>query len=202
MNTLLPVHPVFGRALGVRRNGSPIWPIRGASTEGDPPNPAPTGTPPPPPTPAEPEPSGPDELGDGGKKALETERAARKAAEKARREAEAKVQAFEDAQKSEAQRTQERIEQLEKTAAKALRYEAAEKSGLPLSLAGRLSGATLDELIADAAELKQLLGAAAPAEPAAPPTPKPDPRQGGGQADAGGSMDSGRAAYQARKNRN
>ncbi|NEW40788.1 hypothetical protein GV794_01960 [Nocardia cyriacigeorgica] len=140
-------------------------------------------------------------MGDGGKKALETERAARKAAEKARREAEAKVQQFEDAQKTESQRTEERIQQLEKDAAKALRYEAADTSGLPLSLAGRLKGTTLDELIADAADLKQLLGAATPAAPAAPSTPKPDPRQGGGQADAGGSMDSGRAAYQARKNR-
>lgn len=202
MNTLLlPVHPVFGRALGVRRNGSPIWPIRGASQEGDPPNVDPAGTPPPPPDPDDPDTSGSDELGDGGEKALKAERAARKAAEKARREAEARVQQYEDAQKTEAQRTAERIEALEKDAAKALRYEAAEKAQISLSLAQRLKGSTLDELLADAEELKSLVGSAAPVTPAPPSTPKPDPRQGGGQADTGGSMDSGRAAYEARKNR-
>ncbi|MCM6778039.1 hypothetical protein NDR87_30910 [Nocardia sp. CDC159] len=140
------------------------------------------------------------ELGDAGKAAIQKERDARKAAEKARREAEAELQRIKDANKSEDERRADRIAQLEKDAAKALRYEAAEKAELPLALAARLKGETLDEMIADAQELKQLLGVTA-TTPAAPPTPKPDPRQGGGQADVGGSMAAGRAYYEARKNR-
>lgn len=141
------------------------------------------------------------DLGDAGKAALQKEREARKAADKELRDLRARVQQFEDAKKTDEQRTADRIEALQKDAAKALRYEAAEKSGLPLSLSQRLNGSTLEELMADAEQLKQLVGTAQPATPPAPSTPKPDPRQGGGQADTGGSMDSGRAAYEARKNR-
>lgn len=144
-------------------------------------------------------PNGDDALGEGGKKALDAERKARDAAEKALRAAESKVRAFEDAQKTEAEKTAERIRALEEDAAKALRYEAADKAELPLSLAARLKGNTLEELIADAAELKQLLGATTPAAPTPPATPAPDRRQGGGQAEPGGTMAAGRADYEARK---
>lgn len=215
MSTLLPVHPVFGRAIGLRRNGSPIWTIRGASSEGDPPNPAPAGTPPagtppasttppatPPAPPADPKPADPDPLGDGGKKALEAERAARKAAEKAQREAEAKVKTFEDAQKTEAERNADRIRTLEKDAAKALRYEAAAAAGIPLTSAHRLQGDTLEALTADAEAYKAEIGGATPpsGDPTPPPPPKPDRRQGGGEREPNdGSMSAGKAAYRARK---
>ena len=66
-------------------------------------------------------------------------------------------------------------------------------------------GTTLDELKADAEVLKGLVGTGgAGTPPPAPPetnTPKPDRRQGGGSEDATGSLASGRAAYQAHKNR-
>ncbi|MFE7799016.1 hypothetical protein [Nocardia sp. NPDC057440] len=138
------------------------------------------------------------DLGDAGKAAIKKERDARQAAEKAQKALEARVKEFEDAQKTEGERTAERIAKLEVDAAKALRYEAAAQSGLPLSLAQRLNGTTLDELVADAEQLKQLVGSGTSAAPA---TPKPDPRQGGGQADTGGTMAAGRAAYEAKKNR-
>ena len=141
------------------------------------------------------------DLGDAGKAAIQKERDARKAADKARREAEAALQQLQDAHKTDEQRNADRMAQLEQDAAKALHYEAAERVGLPLAMAMRLNGSTIDELVADGEQFKQLLGSAAPTPPA-PPAPKPDPRQGGGQAETGGSMESGRAAYQARKNRN
>lgn len=193
---LLPVHPVFGTALGLRRNGAPIWPIRGASTEGDPPNPNPVVVPPPV---VETPPAADDPLGDSGKAALKAERAARSAAEKAQKTLEARVKEFEDAQKTEAQRTADRIAELEVDAAKALRYEAAEKAQISLALAARLKGNTLEELLADAEDLKKLIPAEAPATP--PATPKPDHRQGGGQADPNGTMASGKALYEQRKQR-
>lgn len=188
---LLPVHPVFGTALGLRRSGAPIWPIRGASTEGDPPAPDPVTVPP--------VPVVDETLGDGGTKALAAERQARKDAEKAQKVAEAQVKAFEDAQKTEGEKTAERIAKLEVDAAKALRYEAAEKAQISLALAARLKGNTLEELLADAEDLKKLIPAEAPATP--PATPKPDRRQAGGQADPNGTMASGKALYEQRKQR-
>ncbi|MEU1432138.1 hypothetical protein ABZ412_34230 [Nocardia sp. NPDC005746] len=209
MSIDLPVHPIFGRAIGLRRTGAPIWPIRGASPDHDPTGATPTepNVPtPPPPAPDE------DDLGESGEKALKAERAARRAAEKAARESTtreqdlaAKLKAFEDANKTDAERTAERIAGLEKDAAKALRYEAAEKTGLSLALAQRLKGSTLDEMIADAEDLKALIGGntaqGSTTDTKEPSTPKPDRRQGGGSGDVSGSMAAGRAAYEARKNR-
>lgn len=194
----LPEHPVFGPAIGLRRNGAPIWSICGGA-EGDPPGSGATTTEPPATEPTTPPDSG--ELGDGGKKALDSERKARAAAEKAQRALEARVKEFEDAQKTEAERTAERIKLLEQDAAKALRYEAAALEGIALTSAHRLNGNTLEELRADALAYKAELASVPPATPAVPPAPKPDPRQGGGQADAGGTMAAGRAAYEARKQR-
>lgn len=204
MSPTLPVHPVYGTALGLRRNGQPIWVVRGGSGEGDPPaDPTPPVAPPPPP-PAD------EALGDGGKKALEAERANAKAlareksvAEKERDTLAAKLKAIEDSQKTEEEKTAERMQELEKQAGKAIRYEVAETCGLPLALSSRLVGATVDELKADAEVLKGLIGngAGATAPPPESKTPKPDHRQGGGAEDATGSLASGRAAYQEHKNR-
>jgi hypothetical protein len=101
------VHPLTGQpieAIGVRRDGSPIWPVMGGSQptgEPTPPappaDPAPAPKPGPPPAPASPPPANPapppdpkpeDGLGDAGKRALQSERDARKAAEDAKKAAE------------------------------------------------------------------------------------------------------------------
>lgn len=88
----LPVHPFTKlTAIGVRRDGRPIWPVYGGSQPvgepptvppGDPapPNPAPPPAPPGPPAGDPPRPD--DPLGPGGLKALHEEREARKALEK------------------------------------------------------------------------------------------------------------------------
>lgn len=60
--------------------------------------------------------TGGDQLGDGGKKALDTERAARKDAEKRARDLERKVKAFEDANKSDLDKAASRAEQAEQRA--------------------------------------------------------------------------------------
>lgn len=89
MITALPVHPVTGDvALGFRKDGRAIWPIKGGSGEGDP---APNGDPGTDPN-ADPNPNDDDSaLGDAGKKALKAERDARKAAETAAKESAEKL---------------------------------------------------------------------------------------------------------------
>lgn len=57
-----------------------------------------------------------DDLGDKGRQAIQREREARKAAEKARADLEKRVKAFEDAQKTEAQRQQDALEAAEQRA--------------------------------------------------------------------------------------
>lgn len=94
----------------------------------------------------------PDEpLGEGGLKALNAEREARAAAEKAAKEALAKVQEYEDRDKSEAQKQQEALERAQKelaelTVAKT-RAEVAAAKGVPAVL---LNGSTQEELEASA----------------------------------------------------
>jgi len=139
------------------------------------------------------------ELGEAGLKALKAERKAREAAEKEKAALEAKVREFEDSKKTEAEKAAERIATLEREAAKALRYEAAEKAELPLSLAARINGSTLEEMVADAEQLKQLMGLTPQSHTPAPPaTPKPDKRQGGGETVNNGSMSAGRDLYKQR----
>lgn len=94
----------------------------------------------------------PDEpLGEGGLKALNAEREARAAAEKAAKDALARVKEFEDRDKSEAQKQQEALEQAQKelaelTVAKT-RAEVAAAKGVPAVL---LNGSTQEELEASA----------------------------------------------------
>lgn len=103
-----------------------------------------------------------DDLGDAGKRALDAERKARKAAEKRAADAEAKVKAAEDADKTEVERLQGQVADLTKTAeaatARADRFEVAATKGLSLSQARRLVGATKEELEADADEMRSELG--------------------------------------------
>lgn len=128
----------------------------------------------------------PDTLGDPGKAALAAERKAKRAAEKAAADALARVKELEDATKSDAEKLQARAEAAEKELAElrlgALRREVADAKGIPAAMAGRLQGATRDELEADAAELAKLLPKpdAAPAAPAGTkPTVATRPVNGG-----------------------
>lgn len=107
--------------------------------------------------------AGEEQLGDAGKRAIQAEREARAAAEKAARDAQAKLKEIEDAQKSEEQKRQEAadaaLKEAEAAKAKALRYEVAAAKGVPLTQAHRLQGATKEDLEADAeAFLKDLHG--------------------------------------------
>lgn len=104
----------------------------------------------------------PEELGDGGKRALEAERKARRAAEKRAQEAESKVKEAEDAEKTEVERLQGQVATLTKQAeaaqAKAERFEVAAAKGLSLAQARRLVGSTKEELEADADDMRSELG--------------------------------------------
>lgn len=109
------------------------------------------------------EPAGDEQqLGDPGKRALDAERKSRQAAERRAREAEAKLKAAEDAEKSALERLQGQVAELTKRAeaaeAKADRFEVAAAKGLTLSQARRLVGNTKEELEADADALRADLG--------------------------------------------
>lgn len=108
-------------------------------------------------------------LGEGGQKALASERKARAAAERSATAAQKKLddmakrlQAFEDRDKTEAQKLAERAQAAEAEAAKAssklLRFEVAAEKKLPPGWAGRLQGSTKEELEADADALLKDLG--------------------------------------------
>lgn len=102
------------------------------------------------------------DLGDAGKRALDAERKARKAAEKRAADAEAKVKASEDADKTEVERLHGQVADLTKRAeaaeGRADRYEVGLSKGLTLTQARRLVGATKDEFEADAIEMRSELG--------------------------------------------
>lgn len=108
-------------------------------------------------------------LREPGKKALDEERSARQAAEKALADLRKEI---EDSQKSAEQKAADDLAAAQRAAdeaaAKALRYEVAVEKGLPLNLAMRLSGSTRDELVADADSLMEFVQA-----PAAKPQPIP-----------------------------
>lgn len=194
MTIVLPIHPRTGlTALGLRRDGRPIWPVIGAQ---DPPGPPADPPAPNPPAPTPPAPPGPpadppkpdDPLGPAGLKALQEERDARKALEKrlatlAPLEKFAAALAGDDAGKptgkTDVEQLGERLAnhetELANERAARWRAEVAHERGLTPAQAARLTGSTRDELLADADALLALFPAAAPA---APGTPKPDPSQG------------------------
>lgn len=129
---------------------------------------------------AETPPETPADLGDNGQKALATERAARKAAEKSARELAAKVQAFEDASKSETEKAAARAEAAEKRAsdaeAKVLRVEIADELAVPKELREFLTASDEDGLRAQAEKVLAAFNAAMAEN--GPRQPKPDPSQG------------------------
>lgn len=114
------------------------------------------------------------DLGDAGKKALATEREARKAAEKKLAAYEKAEQAKADADKSEAEKRAAAEQRATDAELRATRLEVAHAKGLTPAQAKRLVGATKEELEADADEILRDF----PTTPAKPAAPKPDPSQG------------------------
>lgn len=110
-------------------------------------------------------------LREPGKKALDSERAARAAAEKALADLRKEI---EDSKKTAEQKASEDLEAArkaaEESAAKALRYEVAAAKGLDLKLAARLSGSSREDLEADADALMELFPKADPAKPEPAPS--------------------------------
>lgn len=116
----------------------------------------------------------PQDLGDGGKKALSAEREARKAAERTAAEYAAKLKEIEDANLSELERTKKAAEEsaaeLARLRSENVRNKVAIDKGVPADLIEFLTGDTEDAIAAKADVLMARLNT--------PGTPKPDPSQG------------------------
>lgn len=114
------------------------------------------------------------ELGDGGKKALQAEREARKAAEKANAELAARLKEFEDSKLSELERAKKEAEEsaneLARLRSENIRSKVAIDKGIPADLVEFLTGDTEGDIAAKADLLMTRLNT--------PGTPKPDPSQG------------------------
>lgn len=119
-------------------------------------------------------------LGEGGKRALEAEREANKNLKKELHDALARIGEFEDAQRTDEEKRQHKIAELEKQLAerdsafsalerKLLVSEVVAEVGLPVDLAGRLQGDDRDALLADAKQLKEMLAPEGPRKPAPVP---------------------------------
>jgi hypothetical protein len=139
-------------------------------------NPDPPVEPPADPKPVDPPkdpPKDDDKLGDAGKKALDAEREARKAAEKELAKYRKAEQDKADADKSEAEKRTAAEARADAAELRALRIEVAHEKGLTPAQAKRLVGANREELEKDADEILVDF-------PVAPvkSTPKPDPSQG------------------------
>jgi hypothetical protein len=149
-----------------------------------------------------------DKLGEGGLKALQAERDARKAAEKLATEQAARIKELEDAGKSEDQKRTERLDALEKSDlekastiaskdALLLRYEIAAEKGIDLKAAARLQGTTREEIAADADEFKKLL---TPGRSGGGTQFHREREASGGQGGGTSSLQAGRDAFAARHN--
>lgn len=120
-------------------------------------------------------------LGDGGREALDKERAARRDAARQLAEARQRIAQLEDAGKTETERTQarlqraqveleqsnRRIEELQQQATdrevRELKREVAAEKGLPPQVAERLQGTDLRSLRADAEKFREAINAGVPA---------------------------------------
>jgi len=190
----LPIHPRTGlTALGLRRNGQPIWPVRGASP--DDPGEAEAGG-------EGDDPEVPPGTGDAGKQAIDRMKQERNDERKARRALEAQLaeykkaeQAKAEADKSEAERRTAAEQRAAEADLRATKLEVAFEKGLTPAQAKRLVGATREELEADADDILATFPAVA--TKAEPKTPKPDPSQGARpDSDKGGSVAAGASLYQ------
>lgn len=184
----LPVHPRTGlTALGLRRNGAPIWPVLGASPDDPADPPGDPGTAPPPADPAD--------LGEAGKQAIDRMKLERNAARTELRDAKTRLAALEkaeqdraDADKSEAEKRTAAEQRAQAAELRATKLDVAFDKGLTPAQAKRLVGATREELEADADEVLRDFPAVAAANGSR--TPKQDPSQGA----RGGAALSGRDA--------
>lgn len=209
--TLLPVHPYLThprtgeplRAVYRTKAGRLVWPqLGGSQPTGEPPAPAPAPAPAPPApqpaptTPAGDPPSDPDRLGDAGKKALDEERKARKAAEAELAKYRKAEQDRADADRTEAEKRAAAEQRAAAAELRAAKVEVAHAKGLTPAQAKRLNGSTREELEADADEILRDFPTA-PANPA-PPAPRPDPGQGPRPTGAGATVAAGAALYEQR----
>ena len=127
------------------------------------------------------------DLGDGGKKALDAERRARRQAEKAASDAAARIKEFEDRDKTESQKLTEQLAALKAEAAtaraEALRLRVAAELGLPGDLHEFLTGDDEEQVRAKAQKLMAATAAATD-----PRRPAPDPTQGAKQGTGDGQL--------------
>lgn len=126
----------------------------------------------------------PADLGEAGKRALQTERARAKVAEKALADLQTQLKALEDKDKSDTEKLREQVatltEQNTTAQSAALRAQIAIDKGLSAGQAKRLVGGTKEELEADADDLLANFG---PKGGGATPPPSRQPRtnlRGGG----------------------
>lgn len=149
--------------------------------------------------PSTPEPDGDKPLGPGGEAALKTERSRANKLEKDLKAALAKIQADEDAKKTDLERAQAAASAAEQKAAelevRATRAEVVAEKGVPSNLAKFVTGSTREELEAAADELLAAIPAGKPAGP------KPDPSQGARGGDPVGKADAGKAEAARRFNK-
>lgn len=119
------------------------------------------------------------DLGEAGRKALDSERKARRDAERRLAEVEAQLRELADKDKPELERLREQVTTLtaERDAAKGslTRYEVALAKGLNASQAKRLVGSTQEELEADADELLETFGGSTGKAGTTPPGRTPEP---------------------------
>lgn len=172
----LPVHARTGyAAIGLRRDGTPIWPVLGGDGTTEPPAPPPADPPAGDPPKPEDKPAEDKPLGAGGEKALQSEREQRKALEKELAKYRKAEQDRADADKTESEKRAAAEQRATDAELRALRLEVAHEKGLTPAQAKRLIGATRDELAADADEILADFAARTPDKKAGP---KPDPTQG------------------------
>ncbi len=105
--------------------------------------------------------SQPADLGDAGKKALDAERTARRAAEKQARDLAAQLKTLGEVGKTDMEKLTARLDSAEKHAAEsareAMRLRVGAEHKLPKEITSRLRGDTEEEMTADAAVLAELV---------------------------------------------
>lgn len=196
MTISLPVHPFTGlTALGLRRDGQPIWPVAGGS---EPPEPQADPV-------ADPKPDEP--LGEAGLKALQAERDAKAAAQKELAEYKAGLIAAIGGKpaggKTAIETLQEQMAEqrtlIEAQNLSLLRRDVADGKKLTAGQAALLVGATKEELEAHADKLIAEFGGAkkddgdGDLKPGVKKGLKPDPAQGTGGGAKPSAADAGRA---------